>query len=112
MLEKIYNPEDIEKSHYSEWERSGAFACGKKASAQPFTIVIPPPNVTGSLHMGHALNNTLQDILVRYKRMNGYNVLQPMGFDSFGLPAENYAIKTGVHPTKSIAQNISNTRRI
>ena len=54
MLEKIYNPEDIEKSHYSEWERSGAFACGKKASAQPFTIVIPPPNVTGSLHMGHA----------------------------------------------------------
>ena len=88
MLEKIYNPEDIEKSHYSEWERSGAFACGKKASAQPFTIVIPPPNVTGSLHMGHALNNTLQDILVRYKRMNGYDVLWQPGTDHAGIATQ------------------------
>ena len=73
MLDKAYDPESVEKRIYAQWEAEGAFRAG--AGARPgkdsFCIVIPPPNVTGSLHMGHALNNTLQDILVRYKRMLG-----------------------------------------
>ena len=75
MLEKIYRPEEIEQRHYKNWEKSGVFDCGQNPNARTFTIVIPPPNVTGTLHMGHALNNTLQDILVRYKRMKGFDVL-------------------------------------
>ena len=79
MLEKTYTPETVEDRRYREWEEGGFFKCGQNAdgnsSDETFTIVIPPPNVTGSLHMGHALNNTLQDIMVRYQRMRGLDVL-------------------------------------
>ena len=61
MLDKTYDPSQVEDELYRGWEDSGAFACGRDGDAEPYTIVIPPPNVTGSLHMGHALNNTLQD---------------------------------------------------
>ena len=88
MLDKIYRPADIEKERYGEWERDGAFACGQKHNARPFTIVIPPPNVTGSLHMGHALNNTLQDILIRYQRMNGRDTLWQPGTDHAGIATQ------------------------
>jgi len=88
MLEKTYRPEEIEKKHYAEWEESGVFSCGDKPEASPYTIVIPPPNVTGSLHMGHALNNTLQDILVRYKRMRGFDVLWQPGTDHAGIATQ------------------------
>jgi valyl-tRNA synthetase len=88
MLEKTYRPEEIEKKHYAEWEDSGVFSCGQKPDADPYTIVIPPPNVTGSLHMGHALNNTLQDILVRYKRMKGFDVLWQPGCDHAGIATQ------------------------
>jgi valyl-tRNA synthetase len=88
MLEKTYRPEEIENKHYEEWERSGVFSCGNKPDADPYTIVIPPPNVTGSLHMGHALNNTLQDILVRYKRMKGFDVLWQPGCDHAGIATQ------------------------
>ncbi len=88
MLEKTYRPEEIEKKHYAEWEQSGVFSCGQKPDADPYTIVIPPPNVTGSLHMGHALNNTLQDILVRYKRMKGFDVLWQPGTDHAGIATQ------------------------
>ncbi len=88
MLEKTYRPDDIEEKHYSEWETSGVFSCGQRPDAQPYTIVIPPPNVTGSLHMGHALNNTLQDILVRYKRMKGFDVLWQPGTDHAGIATQ------------------------
>ncbi|WP_163574359.1 class I tRNA ligase family protein, partial [Klebsiella pneumoniae] len=73
MIEKNYQPADIESRMSSLWEDAGAFKAGRPAvaGAKPFTIVIPPPNVTGSLHMGHALNNTLQDILCRFERMRG-----------------------------------------
>ena len=71
MLDKTYTPQDVEERIYDQWESSNAFACGQKPGADAYTIVIPPPNVTGSLHMGHALNNTLQDIMIRYKRMQG-----------------------------------------
>ena len=73
MLEKHYQPSEIEERIYKDWEEANAFGCGRQdlvaSGATPYSIVIPPPNVTGSLHMGHALNNTIQDILVRFERM-------------------------------------------
>lgn len=88
MLEKSYQPEAVEQKHYDEWEKSGAFASGKRSNADPYTIVIPPPNVTGSLHMGHALNNTLQDILIRYERMRGRDALWQPGTDHAGIATQ------------------------
>jgi len=77
MLDKNYDARAIEPKIAAVWEEADAFHAGAGAEpgAEPFTIVIPPPNVTGSLHMGHALNNTLQDILARFERMRGRNVL-------------------------------------
>ena len=92
MLEKTYQPQDIEERIYSSWEDSGAFAAGadenKKAREDNFCIVIPPPNVTGSLHMGHALNNSLQDVLIRFERMRGKNVLWQAGTDHAGIATQ------------------------
>jgi valyl-tRNA synthetase len=88
MLEKNYRPDEIEEKHYLNWEESGVFSCGQRPGSEPYTIVIPPPNVTGSLHMGHALNNTLQDILVRYKRMKGFDVLWQPGTDHAGIATQ------------------------
>jgi valyl-tRNA synthetase len=91
-LDKTYHPEEVETRRYEEWEHSGAFAPGQGAAAggngQPYTIVIPPPNVTGSLHMGHALNNTLQDILIRYRRMKGDQALWQPGTDHAGIATQ------------------------
>ncbi|MEM6414121.1 MAG: valine--tRNA ligase [Pseudomonadota bacterium] len=89
MLEKTFDPVNAEARIYTEWEASGAFDPSKAdASAEPFTIVIPPPNVTGSLHMGHALNNTLQDILCRFHRMRGKAVLWQPGMDHAGIATQ------------------------
>ena len=71
MLEKTYQPEQAEGAHYQKWEQGGYFEGGRRPDADPFTIVIPPPNVTGSLHIGHALDNTLQDIIIRHERLKG-----------------------------------------
>ena len=87
-LDKNYTPADVEQRIYEQWENSGAFACGKGDSEDAYTIVIPPPNVTGSLHMGHALNNTLQDILVRYNRMKGKDTLWQPGTDHAGIATQ------------------------
>jgi len=88
QLSKAYNHKDIESKWYSHWMQSGLFQPAK-ASGPYFSMVIPPPNVTGSLHMGHALNNTLQDILCRYKRMDGYRVLWVPGTDHAGIATQN-----------------------
>ena len=88
MLDKTYRPQEVEQKHYQAWEESGAFACGRNAGSDSYTIVIPPPNVTGSLHMGHALNNTLQDILIRYQRMKGRDVLWQPGTDHAGIATQ------------------------
>ena len=88
MLEKTFNPAEVEPRLYEAWESSGSFKPGSKPKADPFCIVIPPPNVTGSLHMGHALNNTLQDILVRYERMKGRDVLWQPGMDHAGIATQ------------------------
>lgn len=90
MIEKNYQPADIESRMSRIWEESGAFKAGRpeRQDAAPFTIVIPPPNVTGSLHMGHALNNTLQDILCRFERMRGRDVLWQPGTDHAGIATQ------------------------
>jgi valyl-tRNA synthetase len=90
MIEKNYQPADIESRMSRIWEESGAFRAGRpeRKEAAPFTIVIPPPNVTGSLHMGHALNNTLQDILCRFERMRGRDVLWQPGTDHAGIATQ------------------------
>src|ERR1700709_1231630 len=90
MIEKNYQPADIEGRMSRVWEEAGAFRAGRpdRRSAKPFTIVIPPPNVTGSLHMGHALNNTLQDILCRFERMRGRDVLWQPGTDHAGIATQ------------------------
>ena len=88
MLDKTYGPNAIENKHYKAWEDNGLFTCGKSPDADPYTIVIPPPNVTGSLHMGHALNNTLQDILIRYQRKKGLDVLWQPGTDHAGIATQ------------------------
>src|SRR5712671_6091712 len=90
MIEKNYQPADIETRMSLIWEDSRAFSAGRpeRRDAQPFTIVIPPPNVTGSLHMGHALNNTLQDILCRFERMRGRDVLWQPGTDHAGIATQ------------------------
>jgi valyl-tRNA synthetase len=88
-LHKVYHPQDVEEKWYSEWEKQGYFHADLQSNFPPFSIVIPPPNITGSLHMGHALNNTLQDILTRWKRMDGYNTLWLPGTDHAGIATQN-----------------------
>ena len=87
-MEKSYNPAEVEQRVYDFWISSGLHKSEIKDSAEVFSIVIPPPNVTGSLHIGHALNNTIQDILVRYKRMNGFNALWVPGTDHAGIATQ------------------------
>ncbi|MFZ5617317.1 MAG: valine--tRNA ligase, partial [Pseudomonadota bacterium] len=86
MLDKAFDPKSAEPRLYEAWEKSGAFK--PSGAGEPFTIVIPPPNVTGSLHMGHALNNTLQDVLCRFERMRGRSVLWQPGTDHAGIATQ------------------------
>src|SRR5512138_1688066 len=90
MIEKTYQPAEIESRIARLWDDAGAFRAGRpeRRDATPYTIVIPPPNVTGSLHMGHALNNTLQDILCRFERMRGRDVLWQPGTDHAGIATQ------------------------
>jgi valyl-tRNA synthetase len=92
-LAKGYEPAEVEKKWYEIWENNGFFHADEHSSKKPYSIVIPPPNVTGVLHMGHALNNTLQDILVRWKRMSGFEVLWQPGTDHAGIATQNVVEK-------------------
>ncbi len=88
MLDKTFNPKDVEGRIYAQWEASGAFKAGRRPGAETFCIMIPPPNITGRLHIGHALNNTIQDILVRFERMRGKDVLWQVGTDHAGIATQ------------------------
>ncbi|MDD5434790.1 MAG: valine--tRNA ligase, partial [Nitrospira sp.] len=88
-LSKVYNPAEVEEKWYNSWEEKGYFKPARHSNQPQFSIVIPPPNITGSLHMGHALNTTLQDIIVRWKRMSGYNTLWLPGTDHAGIATQN-----------------------
>src|SRR3989344_6004176 len=97
----------IEKKWQTKWEEGKAFAVSEKGKTFYCLEMFPYPSGSG-LHMGHALNYTIGDIYARYKRMCGYSVLYPMGYDSFGLPAENAAIKAGGHPKTFTNEAIRN----
>src|SRR5712691_8161345 len=89
-IPKTYDPKDAEGHHYARWEQQGCFApeVNQDPAAPVFSIVIPPPNVTGSLHMGHALQHTMMDVLARYKRMCGYRTLWLPGMDHAGISTQ------------------------
>ncbi|MBU0568200.1 valine--tRNA ligase [bacterium] len=88
-IPKAYDPHQTEEKWYRYWQEKGYFKADNTVGGKPYSIVIPPPNVTGSLHMGHALNNTLQDILIRWRKMQGYNVLWLPGTDHAGIATQN-----------------------
>lgn len=87
-MQKVYNPKEVEDRLYKMWLDKKYFHAKIDYSKKPFTIVIPPPNITGQLHMGHALNNTIQDILIRFKRMQGYCALWLPGTDHASIATE------------------------
>ena len=87
-LPKVYEPQEVESRIYETWEKNGCFKGHRDRSRKPFTIVMPPPNVTGQLHMGHAMDSTLQDILIRFKRMQGYAALWVPGTDHAGIATQ------------------------
>ena len=87
-MDKIYNPKDVEENIYKEWEKKGYFKAKVNSKKKPFTIVMPPPNITGKLHMGHALDETMQDILIRFKRMQGFEALWVPGTDHASIATE------------------------
>ena len=87
-LPKQYAPHDAQKRWYQFWLDKGYFHANAASGRKPYCIVIPPPNVTGALHLGHALNNTLQDILIRWRRMQGYEVLWMPGTDHAGIATQ------------------------
>ena len=88
QLDKIYDPKQFEDRIYKFWNDNGYFRAEPNPDKKPYTIVIPPPNITGQLHMGHALDNTLQDILIRFRRMQGYEALWIPGTDHASIATE------------------------
>src|SRR6201989_2059717 len=88
MLDKTYQPAEVEARQYAAWESSGGLAADPNSNKRPYTIMMPPPNVTGSLHMGHALTFTLQDVLIRYQRMRGRDALWQPGTDHAGIATQ------------------------
>ena len=87
-LDKTYRPKEVEERYYAFWEESGAFACDPQSNARPYVIMMPPPNVTGSLHMGHALTFTIQDVLIRWHRMAGQDAFWQPGMDHAGIATQ------------------------
>ena len=111
-LEERYNFKTIEKKWQKIWEDEKIYHVEIDHSKPKFYALVEFPYPSGQgLHVGHPRSYTALDIIARKKRMEGYNVLYPMGFDAFGLPAENYAVKTGIHPAISTAKNIENYTR-
>ena len=116
MLDKTYRPETVEGRQYERWEAAGAFQADPEAGGEPYAIMIPPPNVTGSLHLGHAFNNTIQDILIRFHRMQGRNVLWQPGTDHAGIATqmvvERMLAEQGIALDRGVPQKDSNTGTI
>ena len=108
-LNTVYNPKEVEEKWYDYWESHKCFSSEHNKEGKPFSIVMPPPNVTGQLHMGHALDNTMQDILTRWKRMQGYHTLWIPGTDHAGIATqakvEAHLAKDGVKNSSKMSGN-------
>lgn len=107
MSEETYDFTAVEKKWQNKWNKMGLFKTGFNAGKEKCYVLTMYPYPSGVLHMGHVINYTIGDVIVRYKLLNGFDVLSPMGWDSFGLPAENAAIRTGVHPHDFTEKNIA-----
>jgi leucyl-tRNA synthetase len=106
MSNHDYVPSEVERRWRAYWDETGLFNCPDVAERPEFYCLVMFPYPSGALHVGHGRNYILGDVVARYKRMQGFNVLHPMGWDAFGLPAENAAIKHDTHPSEYVAENI------
>jgi leucyl-tRNA synthetase len=109
-MEQKYSPKSIEKKWQEYWEKSRVFEVGENKGKEKYYLLEMFPYPSGRIHMGHVRNYTIGDVVARFLRMGGYNVLHPMGWDAFGMPAENAAIKAGTHPAKWTYDNIDYMR--